>query len=101
MIKDLFKDAWPIIETAAPSLARVFGGAPVMAINFLLPLIYKAFNVEAGNLPQLINSILNNTDASVKLESIEHEHGDWMCSMLDSIGQLESLEFSVKINWKK
>jgi hypothetical protein len=101
MIKGLLKDAWPIIESAAPTIARAVGGVPGVAISYVLPLLYRAFNAEKGNIPELINNIVNSPNAKDILSDVEHEHGDWLCTMLDSVGQLESVKFNVEIQWKK
>jgi len=99
-ISAIFNDALPIISKFAPSIGTALGGPIGFATGYILPILAKAFNANPQNLSELVNNIISDPDSQTKLESIEHEHGDWLCTTLDSIGNLAEAEISVKLKWQ-
>lgn len=100
-ISTIFKEALPTIEKYAPTLGSFFGGAPGIALSIVVPLLAKAFNTEAMNFSDLISRIMKDEAAPLKLQSLEDEHYDWLCSLLNSVNKLKSAEIVIKLDWNK
>ncbi len=56
MMAELFKDALPVLETVAPLLAKLIGGYPAIAAEYLLPIMTKAAGIHTGDVGQLVGS---------------------------------------------
>ncbi len=99
-LKELLGDAFPIIAKFAPSIGAAIGGPMGFAAGYLLPVLANTFNAHPTNMQELVTNILNDPNTQGKLESIEHEHGDWLCTTLDSIGNLAEAEINIKLKWQ-
>lgn len=97
--KDIFSDAFPLIQKYAPTIGAALGGGPGFAIGALLPILGNAFNAHPGDIKTLVSNIVNDPDAQAKLEQIEHEHSGWVCAMTDSVDRLTSAEVNIKLSW--
>jgi hypothetical protein len=100
MNRGIFKEIWPVVEAAAPTVARIFGGAPAFAVSYILPIIAEAFKADPKNIPELVKTMMDDPEAKEKLACIEEDHHDWLCGILDSINHLDSVECSFKLKWK-
>jgi hypothetical protein len=89
----------PILKNATPLLTKVLGNGYGTALSFLIPIFSKAFNVPSNNLPEIVEAIIKDPDAETKLREIEHEHGDWLCTLLDSASSLSEAEINIKLKW--
>jgi hypothetical protein len=99
-LKNVFKDALPIIEKFSPSIAGAIGGVPGFALSFVIPLLAKTFNADSHNLSDIVTNIVKDQAAAVKLEGLEHQHHDWICAVTESAGKLLHAEVNVKLDWK-
>lgn len=94
-LQDIFVDALPILQKFAPSFGRIVLGPYG---NLALSLLSRAFNLTDSDPRSLVTQILNDKDAPEKLQKLEHQHGDWICDLLDSMNNLSRI--SLLIEWK-
>lgn len=100
-IKGLFGDAIPIIQKFAPSVASAITSPIGFAAGYVLPLLASAFNTSPRDLNTLAAKIFEDPNAGEKLAEIEHDHGDWLCGILQSVTHLSSADIHVKLEWQK
>ena len=100
-LKSVFKEVLPTLEKFSPSIAAAIGGPVGFAMSFIIPLLAKSFGTETHDVSSLVKAILKDPESPVKLQSLEHQHHDWICGMLDSINNLQSAEISIKLEWNK
>jgi len=100
-LKELFGDALPLISKFAPSIGEAIGGPVGLAAGYVLPILATSFNAKPADIKQLVTNILNDSNAKDKLETLEHEHGDWICTLTDSVNNLSSAEINLKFEWQK
>lgn len=98
-IKDIFKDAMPVIKDAAPILGGLIGGPTGLVLGNLVPLLATAFGTHPANLGDLVTAIMNDPHAPAKLKSVEDMHSDWLSTMLDSVSGLTEAEINIKLKW--
>lgn len=98
-LKELFSDSLPIIEKFAPSVGTAIGGPVGIAAGYAIPLLASAFGSKPSNIREIASKILTDADAQSKLEEIEHEHGDWICTLTDSLGNLSRAEIHINLEW--
>jgi hypothetical protein len=98
-LREIFDASLPIINKFAPSIGGAIGGPYGFAAGYILPLLATAFGSHPSDVKDLVQKILNDPNAQGKLESLEHEHGDWICGLLDSAEKLQEAEISVKLRW--
>src|ERR1700689_438273 len=98
-LKEIFDASLPIITKFAPSIGAAIGGPYGMAGGYILPLLASAFGSHPTDLKDLVQKILNDPNAQGKLESLEHEHGDWLFNLMESSEKLQEAEISVKLRW--
>jgi hypothetical protein len=89
----------PILKNATPLLTKVLGGGYGMALSILVPIFSKAFNVNSSNFSDIVEAIIKDPEAEKKLKEIEHEHADWLCTLLDSASSLIEAEINIKLKW--
>ena len=99
-LKELFGDALPIIEKFAPSIGGAIGGPVGVAAGYVVPILANAFGAHPSNIKELVGNILADSGAQSKLEAIEHEHGDWVCTLMDSVGNLTSAKINIELTWQ-
>ncbi len=99
-LKDVFRDALPIIKNFAPSIAAAIGGPVGVATGYVLPILASAFGVDSSNPRSIAEAILAGSNSEDTLKELEHEHGDWICKLLDSVGNLASAKINVELTWK-
>lgn len=99
-LKSVFKDALPIIDKYAPTIGSVIGGVPGLALGLVVPILAKAFGSDAHNLSDIVANIVKDEAAPIKLQALEAEHCDWICSLTQSVNKLQSAEISIKLDWK-
>ncbi len=100
MMKDIFKDALPILEEVAPMIARLIGGYPAIAAEYLLPALTKVVGSH-GDVGQLAKDIVSKDFAQQCIKDFEHEHSDVLHSLLENINKLSSAEINLKLNFNK
>ncbi len=100
-INTVLKDAIPIIENAAPLVARAIGNYPALALKYLMPLLAKAFDIDTDDASQIIKNITEKDDAQEKLKVFEHDHKDFLENLIDSFGKLSHAEINVKFDFKQ
>jgi len=101
MIKDLFKDALPVLENVAPIVAKFIGGYPAIAAEYLLPLLTHAAGINTGDVGQLVKDIINKESTQDMMKKFECDHKDLLCNLLDNVNKLSSAEINVKLNFNK
>lgn len=99
-MKELFDDALPIIQKFSPTIGAAIGGPFGLAAGYVVPVLASAFGTHPSNIKDLVGKILTDSDAQGKLEAIEHEHGDWVCTLMDSVGNLTSAKINVELTWQ-
>ena len=99
IIKEVLKDAIPIIETFAPSIAGVLGGPVGVAAGIALPLLAKALNANPSDLPGLVHSIVSDPSVGDKLKALEAEHGGWLSGLAKEFPQPSHVEITVKLDF--
>jgi hypothetical protein len=100
MLPLVLQEALPIITQFAPKIGGAIGGPVGIAAAYIIPILAQVFSSSPGDLKQLATNILKDPDASTKLETVEHEHGDWVCAMIDSVSTLSKAEINVKLEWQ-
>lgn len=98
-IKEMFKEVLPLISKYSPTISAAIGGPYGFAIGYLIPILAKTFNCDPQNIAGLVKNIINDPDAQSKLESIEHDHCDWLCSIMDNVDRLSNAEINIKLSW--
>ena len=79
--KDLFKDALPILEKSAPIITKIITGHPLgAAVDAVVHLVRRYFGANA-NRNTLAKTIMNDPEASGKLQQIEKEHYDLLVKL--------------------
>lgn len=99
-VQAIFQEALPIIQKFAPSIGEIIGGPIGLSVGYIIPILASAFNVHPANLKQLVSTIVQDPDAESKLQHIEKEHGDWLCTILNSVSALSKAEVNVKLEWQ-
>lgn len=99
-IKDVFRDAIPLVEKFAPTIGAAIGGPIGAAAGAVIPILANVFDGHPNDIPGLVQRILTDSDASNKLQSLENEHHDWLCSMMDTVQSLVKAEISIKLEWQ-
>lgn len=80
--KEILKDALPLIEKFAPSIAAIIGGPTAEAVaNFIIHMFLQNFNVNSSNVGDLSTAIINHPQVEEKLATIENEHADFLNTM--------------------
>lgn len=100
-IKGLFGDAIPIIQKFAPSVASAITSPIGFAAGYIIPILASAFGTSSRDLNALAGKIFEDPDAAEKLAAIEHDHGDWLCGILQSVTHLSSADIHIKLEWQK
>ncbi len=100
-IKELFKDALPLISKFAPSVGGAIGGPLGIAAGYVIPLLANAFDTKPTDIPALVSKIMFDADAKSKLQGIETEHGDWICAMQESMSKLTKAEVTINLEWQR
>lgn len=98
--KELFSDALPLIQKFAPTIGAAIGGPMGLATGYVIPILANAFGSKPNDFKDLVKNILNDSHAQEKLESIEHEHGDWVCTLMDSVNNLSSMKINIELTWQ-
>jgi hypothetical protein len=98
-LKELFSDALPIISKFAPSIGAAIGGPVGLASGYAIPILASAFGAHPTDVRGLVQKIVNDSEAQSKLEGLEHEHGDWICALVDSVGNLSKAEIHINLEW--
>lgn len=99
-VKELFKDAMPVIEKSAPVLGGMLGGPIGLVMGNVIPLLANAFETHPANLQDLVQAIIKDPHAEAKLKSVQDVHADWLSSLMDNVNALESAEISIKLKWQ-
>jgi hypothetical protein len=98
-LKEMFDSALPIITKFSPSIGAAIGGPYGFAAGYILPILASSFGSHPSNIQDLVSRIISDPQADVKLASLEHEHGDWLCGIFDSASKLQEAEINVKLKW--
>jgi hypothetical protein len=99
-LKEIFNDALPIVSKFAPSIGAAIGGPVGLATGYAIPILANAFGTHPTDLRGLVTKIINDSDAKTKLEGLEEEHGDWLCSLEDSLNNLAKAEIHINLEWQ-
>jgi hypothetical protein len=98
-VKEILKDALPMIQKFAPSIGAAIGGPIGIATGFVLPILTNEFNAHPQNFGQLVTNMLQDIEAPAKLQKLEKEHGSWVSELMDSVNSLAEAEINVKLKW--
>lgn len=99
-LKEIFKDALPIIEKVAPTVAGAIGGPFGIAAGYVIPILSSAFGSDAGHLDKLASNIFADPGAEDKLKNIENQYGNWISGLMMSVNHLADAEINVKLKWQ-
>jgi len=99
-LTSVFKEVLPIIHRCAPTIANAIGGPSGLVVNFIIPILAKAFNSDVHNISDIVKNIRGDEEASTKLQTIEQEHGEFVRELIAQMNHIESAELNVKINWR-
>jgi len=99
-LKEVFKDALPVIYNAAPIVGGAIGGTFGVAASYIIPILAHAFDGNLSDLPALAQKISNDPRAPEKLALIEKEQGNWIASLPKLLNDLSSAELSIKLDFK-
>ena len=99
-LKDKFRDALPLLEKFAPTIAGTIGGPYGMAAGYIIPILAAAFGAHPTDINGIITQILQDPQAQGKLEELEHEHGDWLCTLTESVSNLIKAEIHISLEWQ-
>lgn len=100
ILKDKFKDVLPIISKFAPSIASAIGGPFGMAAGYIIPILANAFGTNPGDINGIVHQLMNDPMAESKLEDLEHEHGDWLCTLTQSVSNLVKANINISLEWQ-
>jgi hypothetical protein len=95
----IFQNAFPIIAKLAPTFARAIGGFPGIAMTYVLPLLAHAAGTNSTDIPTMISNFINDPKAQNNLKDLEHDHADWLCSLLESTNRITQAEINIKLSW--
>ena len=98
-VKELFSDALPIISKFAPSIGGAISGPVGIAAGYIVPVLASAFGAPSTNISDIVSKILNDPDAQEKLQVIEHDHGSWLCGIMDSVNNLTKADIHITLEW--
>lgn len=98
-LKEIFKDALPIISRFAPSVGAAIGGPFGAAAGAAIPLLASTFDTQTADLKGLVSKIISDPDAESKLKSCEIEHLSW-ANLLDEVHNLTRAEINIKLEWE-
>lgn len=97
----MLKDVIPIIENAAPLIAKAIGVYPALAINNLLPMLAKVLDLDDDNVEHVVKNITEQQDAPAKLKEFEDKHKGLLENMIENFGKLSHAEVCVKFDFKQ
>lgn len=101
MMKDIFREALPVLENIAPLVAKFIGGYPAIAAEYLLPVLTNVAGIHSGDVGQLVRDIINKNETQNKIKRFEDDHSDLLNSLLENVNKLSSAEINVKLNFNK
>lgn len=99
-LKEIFKNALPVISNSAPIVGNAIGGPFGVAASYIIPVLAHAFDGNLSDLPDLAQKIADDPNAPAKLTVIEQEHGSWITSLPNLVNELSSAELSIKLAFK-
>lgn len=92
-IEDVFRDALPIINRFAPSIAYTLGNGVGAGINFVISLLSNAYSVNPANLPELASKISSNPESEHILKELEQKN------TIHNNSHLASVEMNLKLQF--
>jgi len=97
--KGILADAWPLIESAAPSIAGIIGGPVGMASGVAISALSAAFGTHPKDFKTLATTLLTDPQVRDKLAAVEAEHGNWLTSFVEDIKTPSHVEVNIKMDW--
>src|SRR5271166_2558429 len=101
IVKEVLKDAIPLIEQFAPGIAGIIGGPSGVAIGIALPLIAKAFNTSPSDFGGLVHNIVTDPSVGDKLKALDAEHGGWLQGLAKEFPQPSHVEVNLKMDFSQ
>ena len=98
-LKGILADAWPLVETIAPSIAGVIGGPMGLASGLALSILSAAFGTHPKDFKTLATTILTDPDVKAKLMAAEADHGGWLKGFVEDIKTPSHVEVNIKMDW--
>jgi hypothetical protein len=98
IIVEGLKDALPIVERFAPTLASVLGGVPGLAATSALSLLGAAFGSDTSDFHKLATTILSDSNVQDKLQNLEKIHSAWL-PFSDNLKKLTKAEVHINLEW--
>lgn len=99
--KESFSEVLPLIERAAPTLAGAIGGPIGAAAGYVIPILASVFSPNSGSISDIVNQIKGDPDATIKLNALEQNHGDWINSLMKDVNKLATAEINIKLAWQQ
>jgi hypothetical protein len=99
MFKEIFAEAFPVIEKLAPSIAGAIGSPVASAATmFGINLLGNALNVNPVNVRDVAQAVLTDPDAQGKISDLETMFAQWFkghqCFKMPA-----KAEINVKLEW--
>lgn len=101
MFKKEFDLVMPWLKVAAPTIGSAIGGPFGAAVGYIIPVLANAFGAHPTDIKDLVQKMLENPDRDKIIQQVEHEHGDWICTLMDSTSNLTKAEVTIKLEWGK
>lgn len=99
-LNEVFREALPVIQRVAPSVAAAIGGPIGMAADYIFPILANAFGVSTAEPTQVVQAILSHDGSENTLAKVEQEHCDVLCGIMNSMTHLSQAEINIKLSWK-
>jgi hypothetical protein len=99
-IKELFKDALPLIVKFAPTLGSAIGGPVGMAAGYVIPVLASAFESSPSDIKSLAQTIVDDPNSQQKLAELEKMHGDVIATMFNTMEHLASAKLNIELTWQ-
>lgn len=103
-LEDIFRDALPIINKFAPSVAYALGGSVGAATSFIISLLSNAYSVNPSDLPGLANKIANDPASETILRQLEQTNAASNANNNEVVSKdthLSSAEINVKLQFEE
>jgi hypothetical protein len=97
--KELFSDALPLIKNFAPTIGLAIGGPYGVASGYAVSLLANLFSADPSDIKQLVSNIVQDPEATEKLQKLEMSHADWLSGLMKNVNKLAKAEVNIKLEW--
>lgn len=101
MWKDLLKEAFPVLQKAAPVLAGTLGSPMAgLGATWAMSLLANAFGVKPNEIEDLQHCIIGDSQAEDKLKQVEDIFKQWIGHNSMHMPMPSSAELNIKMCWQ-